>query len=45
MKLASPQAFIDDSKLVWSWYNDRGKKILAANPNPGYIAIANLQNR
>jgi NAD-dependent deacetylase len=45
MKLASPQAFIDDPKLVWSWYNDRRKKILAANPNLGHIAIANLQNR
>jgi len=44
MKLASPEAFIDDPKLVWSWYNYRRRKILAANPNPGHIAIANLQN-
>lgn len=44
MKLASPEAFMDDPKLVWSWYNDRRRKILAANPNPGHIAIANLQN-
>jgi NAD-dependent deacetylase len=44
MKLASAQAFIDDPKLVWSWYNDRRKKILAAKPNAGHIAIANLQN-
>lgn len=44
MKLASPQAFMDDPKLVWSWYNYRRRKILAANPNPGHIAIANLQN-
>jgi NAD-dependent deacetylase len=44
MKLASPQAFMDDPKLVWSWYDDRRRKILASNPNPGHIAIANLQN-
>jgi len=44
MKLASPQAFRHDPKLVWSWYNDRRKKILAAKPNAGHIAIANLQN-
>jgi NAD-dependent deacetylase len=44
MKLASPQAFMDDPKLVWSWYNDRLRKILAAEPNSGHIAIANLQN-
>jgi NAD-dependent deacetylase len=44
MKLASAQAFRDDPKLAWSWYNDRRKKILAAKPNAGHIAIANLQN-
>jgi NAD-dependent protein deacetylase/lipoamidase len=44
MKLASAQAFRDDPKLVWSWYNDRRKKILAAKPNAGHIAIAILQN-
>jgi NAD-dependent SIR2 family protein deacetylase len=38
------QAFKDDPKLVWSWHNDRQKKILAAKPNAGHIAIANLQN-
>jgi len=44
MKLASPQAFMDDPKLVWSWYNDRRKKILAARPNAGHTTIADLQN-
>jgi NAD-dependent SIR2 family protein deacetylase len=33
MKLASAQAFRDDPKLVWSWYNDRRKNIMAAKPN------------
>jgi len=44
MKLASAQAFRDDPKLVWSWYNDRRKKILSAKPNAGHIDTANLQN-
>ncbi|MGB6673759.1 MAG: Sir2 family NAD-dependent protein deacetylase [Candidatus Nitrosopolaris sp.] len=29
MKLASAQAFRDNPKLVWSWYNDRRRKIMA----------------
>jgi len=44
MKLASAEAFRDDPRLVWSWYNDRRMKILAAKPNPVHISIANLQN-
>jgi NAD-dependent deacetylase len=44
MKLASAQAFRDDPKLVWGWYNDRRMKIMAAKPNPGHLAIANLQD-
>jgi NAD-dependent deacetylase len=44
MKLASGEAFRDDPRLVWGWYNDRRRKIMAAKPNPGHIAIANLQN-
>ena len=43
MKLASAQAFRDDPRLVWSWYNDRRKKILASKPNLGHMTIANLQ--
>jgi NAD-dependent deacetylase len=42
IKLA--QAFRDDPKLVWGWYNDRRMKIMAAKPNPGHMAIANLQD-
>jgi len=30
MKLASAQAFRDNPKLVWSWYNDTRRKIMAA---------------
>ena len=43
MKLATIDAFYDDPRLVWEWYEDRRKNILAAEPNPGHIAIAELE--
>ncbi|HXV39080.1 MAG TPA: NAD-dependent deacylase [Nitrosopumilaceae archaeon] len=42
MKLATIDAFYDDPKLVWEWYEDRRKNILAAKPNAGHVAIADL---
>ena len=43
MKLATIDAFYDDPKLVWEWYNDRRKNILNAQPNKGHKAIAELE--
>lgn len=43
MKLATIDAFYDDPKLVWEWYEDRRKNILAAKPNLGHVAIADLE--
>ena len=43
MKLATIDAFYDDPKLVWEWYNDRRKNILNAQPNEGHTAIAELE--
>ena len=43
MKLATIDAFYDDPKLVWEWYNDRRKNILNAHPNDGHKAIAELE--
>ena len=43
MKLATINAFYDDPKLVWEWYNDRRKNILSAQPNNGHKAIAELE--
>ena len=43
MKLATIDAFYDDPKLVWEWYNDRRKNILSAQPNNGHKAIAELE--
>jgi len=42
MKLATIDAFYENPKLVWEWYEDRRKAILAAKPNAGHIAIADL---
>jgi len=43
MKLASIDAFYDDPKLVWEWYEDRRKNILAAKPNEGHFAISKME--
>ena len=43
MKLATIDAFYDDPKLVWEWYNERRKNVLAAKPNQGHKAIAELE--
>ncbi len=43
MKLATLDAFYEDPKLVWEWYEERRKNILDANPNPGHVAIAELE--
>lgn len=40
MKLATIDAFFDDPKLVWEWYNERRTNIFAAKPNDGHFAIA-----
>ncbi len=43
MKLATIDAFYEDPKLVWEWYNERRQNIFAAEPNPGHKAIAELE--
>jgi NAD-dependent deacetylase len=43
MKLATIDAFYDDPKLVWEWYNERRKNIFSARPNQGHKAIAELE--
>ncbi|KAG0510886.1 MAG: hypothetical protein NPMRD1_590003, partial [Nitrosopumilales archaeon] len=43
MQLATIDAFYDDPKLVWEWYEDRRKNILNAKPNPGHFAIAEFE--
>ena len=43
MKLATIDAFYDNPKLVWEWYNERRTNIFAAQPNLGHKAIAELE--
>ena len=43
MKLATIDAFYDNPKLVWEWYNERRMNIFAAQPNLGHKAIAELE--
>ena len=44
-KLATPEAFARDPKLVWEWYRERRQRIRNAQPNAGHIAIAKLSQR
>jgi NAD-dependent deacetylase len=43
MQLATIDAFYEDPKLVWEWYEERRQNILKANPNLGHTAIAKLE--
>jgi NAD-dependent deacetylase len=43
MKLATINAFYDNPKLVWEWYNERRNNIFSAEPNLGHKAIAELE--
>lgn len=42
MQLATIDAFYQNPKLVWEWYEERRKNIFAAQPNNGHLAIAEL---
>src|SRR5580765_8806502 len=41
-KLATPEAFANDPKLVWEWYRERRRRIHSAQPNPAHHAIVRL---
>src|SRR5437879_8347810 len=41
-KLATPEAFANDPKLVWDWYRERRRRIRTAQPNPAHQAIVKL---
>jgi len=43
MKLATMDAFYENPKLVWEWYNERRRNVFAAQPNQGHKAIAELE--
>jgi NAD-dependent deacetylase len=41
-RLATPEAFERDPKLVWEWYRERRNRIWNAQPNAAHAAIATL---
>lgn len=43
-ELATPEAFERKPGLVWDWYAWRRKLVAQAAPNPGHLAIAEMQD-
>ena len=43
--LATAEAFLSDSRLVWEWYDWLRGLIHAAEPNPGHLALSEMQQR
>ncbi|MFC1959964.1 NAD-dependent deacetylase [Chloroflexota bacterium] len=44
MMLATPQAFRDNPKLVWAWYEYRRGMVREVLPNPGHKALVELED-
>jgi NAD-dependent deacetylase len=44
-ELATPEAFERDPGLVWEWYEWRRRLVTEAEPNPGHVALAELERR
>jgi len=44
-ELATPAAFRGNPRLVWEWYTWRRELVAAAEPNPGHLALAEMEQR
>nr|MBN2276874.1 NAD-dependent deacylase [candidate division Zixibacteria bacterium] len=44
-ELATPEAFMDNPRLVWEWYLFRRNLIKEVDPNPGHYALAEMEKR
>lgn len=42
-QLATPAAFRRNPRLVWEWYEWRRALVAQASPNPGHVALAQLE--
>jgi NAD-dependent deacetylase len=42
-ELATPEGFARNPKLVWEWYAERRARIAGVAPNPGHVALAELE--
>lgn len=43
--LATPEAFEENPRRVWDWYEWRRQLVAQAEPNPGHLALVTLQER
>ena len=43
--LATPEAFAQDPRLVWEFYNWRREVLKPLKPNPGHFALVELEKR
>lgn len=43
VEVASIEAFLRDPLRVWRWYGPRIRRLCAAEPNPGHLALAQLE--
>ena len=43
--LATPQALRRNPRLVWEWYAWRRELVAKAEPNPGHLALAEMEQR
>ncbi|HQN19130.1 MAG TPA: NAD-dependent deacylase [Syntrophobacteraceae bacterium] len=43
--LATPEAFAEDPRLVWEFYNWRREVLAPLHPNPGHLALAAMESR
>jgi NAD-dependent deacetylase len=44
-ELATPEAFRRNPRLVWEWYEWRRQLVGGVQPNPGHLALAEIERR
>ncbi|MBI2924577.1 MAG: NAD-dependent deacylase [Verrucomicrobia bacterium] len=44
-ELATPEAFRRNPKMVWEWYDWRRKLVTQVLPNPGHLALVEMEKR
>ncbi len=42
-ELATPEAFLRNPKMVWEWYAYRREMVQHVAPNPGHLALVNME--
>jgi len=45
VELATPAGFARHPDVVWDWYAERRRRCAEAKPNPGHLALAELERR